>query len=119
MLCWRIKFSANFLWHIRGKLGDLRYSILYKFLTSIGKTVEFAKLLKVYVQDLLWKDGARVSKLILKEEAYVYVCGGTAMASQVEDTLKRIIFQHGNMNQDQANDVVRKLKVSRTDAEYK
>jgi sulfite reductase alpha subunit-like flavoprotein len=64
-----------------------------------------------YVQDLLWKDGARVSTQILNEGAYVYICGKTAMATQVEETIIRIIRQYGEMNHDEAEMVFRNLKV--------
>ena len=68
--------------------------------------------MQVYVQDLLWKDGARVSTQILIEGAYVYICGETAMATQVEDTIIKIIRQYGKMNNDEAEMVFRNLKVS-------
>ncbi len=70
--------------------------------------------LKSYVQDQLRKDGERVSALILDQGAYVYVCGGIHMATQVEDTLIRLIGYHGNMNQDQANMFFKRFKVRKT-----
>ena len=66
---------------------------------------------KEYVQDLLRKDGTRVSDLILKQGAYIYICGGMAMATQVENTLNRLISFHGEMNQNQADLFFKKLKV--------
>ncbi|KAI9561886.1 nitric oxide synthase 2 [Daphnia sinensis] len=65
---------------------------------------------KCYVQDLLWKDGQRVSAQILNEGAYVYVCGRLAMAAQVEKTIIKIICQYGNINQDEAEMVFKNLK---------
>lgn len=65
---------------------------------------------KCYVQDLLWKDGPRVSAQILNEGAYVYVCGRLAMAAQVEKTIIKIICQYGNINQDEAEMVFKNLK---------
>jgi sulfite reductase alpha subunit-like flavoprotein len=52
-----------------------------------------------------------VSTQILKEGAYVYICGKTAMATQVEETIIRIIRQYGEMNHDEAEMVFRNLKV--------
>lgn len=66
---------------------------------------------KVHVQDLLWKDGARLAKLILKEEAVIYVCGGVPMASAVEKIIHRIIRQHGGISKDKAQLAVNQLKV--------
>lgn len=67
--------------------------------------------IQCYVQDLLWKDGPRVSAQILNEGAYVYVCGRLAMAAQVEKTIIKIICQYGNINQDEAEMVFKNLKV--------
>ena len=64
-----------------------------------------------YVQDLLWKDGARVSTQILNEGAYIYICGQKAMAIQVEDTVIRIIRHYGEMNNEEAEMIFRNLKV--------
>lgn len=67
--------------------------------------------IQIYVQDLLWKDGARVSAQILNEGAYLYICGGKTMATQVEDTIIKIIRQYGEMNAEEAEMIFRNLKV--------
>ena len=59
---------------------------------------------------MLRKDGARVSDLILKQGAYIYVCGGMAMATQVENILIRLISFHGEMNENQADLLFKNLK---------
>ena len=59
---------------------------------------------------MLRKDGARVSDLILKQGAYIYVCGGMAMATQVENILIRLISFHGEMNENQDDLLFKNLK---------
>lgn len=44
-----------------------------------------------YVQDLIRKNASVVRNLILNREAYVYVCGSTSMASEVEDTINAVL----------------------------
>ena len=68
-------------------------------------------LMQNYVQNLLWKDGARVSTQILNEGAYLYICGKKAMAIQVEDTVIRIMSHYGKMNNEEAEMIIRNLKV--------
>lgn len=55
-----------------------------------------------YVQDLLWESRDRVWQL-LKEGAYIYVCGdGRYMAKDVDKTLCRIAAESGNLNEEDA-----------------
>jgi NADPH-ferrihemoprotein reductase len=42
---------------------------------------------KVYVQDRLEEHGAKIADLLLKEAAYLYVCGSTAMGGAVHEVL--------------------------------
>mmetsp|Transcript_49321 Transcript_49321/g.78022 ORF Transcript_49321/g.78022 Transcript_49321/m.78022 type:complete len:688 (-) Transcript_49321:87-2150(-) len=42
---------------------------------------------KVYVQDRLREHGAKIADLLLKESAYLYVCGSTAMGGAVHEVL--------------------------------
>lgn len=52
---------------------------------------------KVYVQHLIQQDGEKVWNLIDKEGAYVYICGGTKMGSDVCTTLKKLAVAIGGI----------------------
>ncbi|CAM9666581.1 unnamed protein product [Laminaria digitata] len=69
---------------------------------------------KVYVQHLLREDAAEVWDL-LQGGAYVYVCGGTRMGTDVHNELSRIARELGLMGEEQAKQF---LKVLHTDGRY-
>eukprot|EP00953_Heterococcus_sp_UTEX-ZZ885_P035742 18437-Heterococcus_DN1.PRE.3 len=53
---------------------------------------------KVYVQHRMLQQGAALAKLLLKDGAYIYICGdGNAMAQQVHETLINILVQYGGL----------------------
>jgi methionine synthase reductase len=53
---------------------------------------------KVYVQHRMLQQGAALAKLLLKDGAYIYICGdGNAMAQQVNETLIKILVQYGGL----------------------
>ena len=94
----------------------------YVALSRAGKEKVFAEIhvwgtflvkttLQVYVQDLLWRNGSQVCRQILGQGAHVYVCGSAAMASQVEDKIKKIISHFGALNDDQTQYVFQTLQV--------
>jgi len=51
---------------------------------------------KVYVQDLLRENGQETWELI-NNNAYIYVCGGTAMGRDIRQTIVDICVQYGGM----------------------
>lgn len=58
---------------------------------------------KVYVQHRMKELAHRLWDLIDSEHAHVYVCGdGGQMASDVDDTLKEIVMEHGERGGDEA-----------------
>eukprot|EP00904_Undaria_pinnatifida_P010755 jgi/Undpi1/680/HiC_scaffold_10.g04144.m1 len=69
---------------------------------------------KVYVQHLLHEDAAEVWDL-LQRGAYVYVCGGTRMGTDVHNELSRIARDLGLMGGEEAKEF---LKVLHTDGRY-
>ncbi|CAN0472112.1 unnamed protein product, partial [Laminaria digitata] len=69
---------------------------------------------KVYVQHLLREDAAEVWDL-LQRGAYVYVCGGTHMGTDVDNELSRIARELGKMGEEEAKEL---LKVLHADGRY-
>jgi len=54
---------------------------------------------KVYVQHLLKENSAKISQMILQDDAYVFVCGdAAAMAKSVESTFIELIALHSKMS---------------------
>ena len=52
---------------------------------------------KSYVQDLLKQDEIHIYNLIVNQQANVYICGRTAMVSDVEATLNTIVGPVANV----------------------
>lgn len=67
---------------------------------------------KVYVQDLLAANAKETFNLIEKEGAYVYVCGGVKMGSDVTETLRQIVKDHGKFSSDDAKEYIQKMTTS-------
>ncbi len=68
---------------------------------------------KTYVQDRMREEGAEFWKW-LTEDAVVYVCGDAKrMAKDVDDALREIIREHGNMSEEKAKDYVREMKAKK------
>ena len=57
---------------------------------------------KCYVQHLLTENAANTYRLLESDGASVYVCGACQMGSDVSDTLKTILMEHGQMDSDAA-----------------
>lgn len=64
---------------------------------------------KVYVQHLLRQDAAELWELV-REGAYVYVCGGTRMGTDVHNELTRIVQQEGTMDAEKSKDFMHALQ---------
>lgn len=64
------------------------------------------------VQDRIREAGADLSRLMLEEGAYVYVCGdGNAMAQGVHKALLEVLVKHGGVGGEQgAERVLRGMK---------
>jgi len=67
---------------------------------------------KVYVQHRLEERAAHVWDLIHKENAYFFVCGGTAMGREVRQALASLAEKFGGMTPAKAADYVKKLQNS-------
>ncbi len=65
-------------------------------LTSLNVARSRAQEEKRYVTHLLREQGALLARKILKEGAYVYICGdGNRMAKDVFETIKQALVEHG------------------------
>ena len=58
---------------------------------------------KFYVQDRLRLQGALVADLLLRKNAYLYVCGdGMHMAKDVRSAITDILREHGGLTAEEA-----------------
>ncbi|SRR5579875_199792 len=64
---------------------------------------------KTYVQQRLRESGRELFGW-LENGAYLYVCGATAMARRVEDTLRDVIVEHGGRSIEAAGEYIAKLR---------
>jgi sulfite reductase (NADPH) flavoprotein alpha-component len=72
---------------------------------------------KVYVQDRMLENSAKIWKWIDGEGAHFFVCGDARrMAKDVDAALRKIVQDHGGKDVDAANEYVEKLK---SDKRYK
>jgi nitric-oxide synthase len=69
-------------------------------------------LIQTYVQDLIIQQGENLSRQILEENGHVYVCGDCTMAEDVYQTLKRIVQEKGQMNDNEIENFMLSLRVS-------
>lgn len=67
--------------------------------------------MQTYVQDVLRQNSWLFYKQLVKRGAYLYVCGGTAMAAGVNAALTAIVAKHGSMSQLEASVYLEDLKV--------
>ena len=69
---------------------------------------------KIYVQDRMMEQRAHLYRLLIKENAYLYVCGdGAKMAKDVEKALVEIFCQQGDMSIKDAKEKLELLKKQR------
>lgn len=64
---------------------------------------------KVYVQHLLAQNGRDIWKYIDDQGAYVYVCGGVKMGQDVQEVLRRIVSDNGDLTTPDAKAYLDKL----------
>ena len=58
---------------------------------------------RVYVQDLIDADAAELVPLLLQEDAHVFICGdGGAMATAVDQALRRALMRAGGLSEEDA-----------------
>lgn len=67
---------------------------------------------KVYVQHLLAKNGKETWRYIDKEGAYIYVCGGVKMGQDVQEALRKIVSENGDLSTTDAKAYLDKLAAS-------
>jgi len=65
---------------------------------------------KVYVQDLLKQNGETIWQLIEKQNASIFVCGGTAMGRGVKDGLIELAQKHGKLSPARAANQIKHLQ---------
>ncbi|CAL1272101.1 unnamed protein product [Larinioides sclopetarius] len=65
---------------------------------------------KRYVQHILREISDKVYKEIVQERGHFYVCGDVSMAEDVNQTLRAIIQEHGQMNTVGVDNVVKRLQ---------
>ncbi|XP_078670103.1 nitric oxide synthase 1-like [Branchiostoma floridae x Branchiostoma belcheri] len=66
---------------------------------------------RTYVQDILRERIPRkVLDLVLREGGHVYVCGDVTMATDVCETVQRILVKHGGMSAARAEDFINNMK---------
>jgi sulfite reductase (NADPH) flavoprotein alpha-component len=74
--------------------GFLRQGVLTELHTAFSREHPSGK--KVYVQDRMLEQGDRLCRLLVKDGAYLYVCGDAEnMARDVHGALKQLLVQHG------------------------
>jgi nitric-oxide synthase len=66
---------------------------------------------KLYVQNLLETDEAKLFKLIFHDHAHFYVCGNIQMASDVHKFFKKIIQERAHKSPNQAEEYLKEIKV--------
>ncbi|XP_064613409.1 nitric oxide synthase 1-like [Liolophura sinensis] len=65
---------------------------------------------KTYVQDILMKNSEEVYRSIVQDGGHFYVCGDVSMASDVCNTLEKILQNYGSMSPETAKNYVLKLR---------
>ena len=67
---------------------------------------------KVYVQNLMaeTKTAAELLELLIKQNAYIYVCGATAMGSDVMAAFIKILQEQHNMSTSKATAFIKELQ---------
>lgn len=65
---------------------------------------------KVYVQHVIAKQGESLWKLLSEDGAYVYVCGGTKMGSDVKDAFRQVCEQQGGLSAEKASQFVTEME---------
>ena len=67
---------------------------------------------KIYVQHLISKNANETWDLLDKKGAYIYVCGGVRMGSDVSAALQQIICEKGDMGSAEGKSYLEKLQSS-------
>ncbi|MFP4977199.1 sulfite reductase subunit alpha [Paenibacillus sp. CN-4] len=96
--------------YFRGELEALRGE---GFLQRLDTAFSRDQAKKIYVQHRILEHGAEIWAW-LQEGAHFYVCGDARqMAKEVDAALKKVIRQHGGMTEDEANDYVKEMSLTK------
>lgn len=69
---------------------------------------------KVYVQNRLLARGEEISRLILRDGGYIYVCGdGNKMAKDVYVAVRQLLQEHGGLSEDESEECLDDMKLRR------
>ena len=69
---------------------------------------------KEYVTHKLIERGAELTRFILHEGGYIYICGdGNRMAKDVYSAIKQVLQNHGNLSEEEAEQTLDDLKLRR------
>ncbi|ETO21715.1 sulfite reductase (NADPH) flavoprotein alpha-component [Reticulomyxa filosa] len=91
-------------------LMTVQKGVLTDFLCAFSRS---EKNRKIYVQDKIRENAQMVANLILKEHAYVYVCGdASAMAKDVETAIIEVLSLHSDLVINEARKYVNQMQTS-------
>jgi sulfite reductase alpha subunit-like flavoprotein len=65
---------------------------------------------KVYVQHRLLQQGAALAALLVQQQAHVYVCGATAMGTDVHNAFVSILETHASQSHEEAVHFVKEMQ---------
>ena len=66
---------------------------------------------KMYVQDLMRKQGAAIYRDIIEKRGHLYVSGHAALADGAQQAVEEILHKHGKMSQEHVENLIANLKV--------
>ncbi|KAF8541400.1 hypothetical protein BDD12DRAFT_732328 [Trichophaea hybrida] len=102
------KESEDFLYKDEWKLYAQKMGDTFQIVTAFSR--DTAK--KVYVQHRLWEHAEDINEL-MKQGAYVYVCGDAAhMAREVNSVLGKIVASERGLSEEQGHEFVKRLRSS-------
>jgi sulfite reductase alpha subunit-like flavoprotein len=66
---------------------------------------------KIYVTNYIYEHGNEICKLILDENASIYICGdGNQMTKDVEATIKKCLIEFRKFNKDDCDLIIKDMK---------
>lgn len=103
-------------WLFRGEMeAHVDAGILTRLHTAFSREQKRSDGGRLYVQDRLKEEGERITKLIMEDNASVYICGdGNAMAKDVHQAFLHLFVEFGGLGgKDEAEAFVAAMKTKR------